>query len=314
LINKLPKPPLGSGYHVFLDNLFISTRFVEYARSQGIGVTGTCRDNGGVIQELLDLKKKDKKDVIKWGETYSMPTSNGKVCHVGWKDQAFVLMMSSVLFGDERVIRLRKRPKETSSKARTARAPFGKDEAVKELSIPIIADEYNYNMGAVDEFDHLTAQNAGLRHVERGGHQALEHWLLRTVLVNCYLLALCSDVPEPRQITFRSQQDFRKQLVGSLLAMGRASEICPKRSIGKISQEADQVPVRSHELVKMAKRGKCVCCKGLRFRDRPKKRVTLGEIAANKRRDSVRHDSFFGCKQCDVYLCKKRGCFDVFHK
>ena len=64
LIKRLPKPPKGSGYHVFLDNLFVSTRMVEYARSQGVGITGTCRDNRGVIQELLDLKKKDKRDII----------------------------------------------------------------------------------------------------------------------------------------------------------------------------------------------------------------------------------------------------------
>jgi hypothetical protein len=60
-----------------------------------------------VIQELLDLKRSDKKDVIEWGTTYSMPTENGKVCHIGWKDQAFVLMMSLVMSGDEKVLRLR---------------------------------------------------------------------------------------------------------------------------------------------------------------------------------------------------------------
>jgi hypothetical protein len=49
LIKRLPKPPKGLGYHVFLDNLFISTRMVKYARSQGVGITSTCRDNGGVI-------------------------------------------------------------------------------------------------------------------------------------------------------------------------------------------------------------------------------------------------------------------------
>ncbi|PMD62434.1 uncharacterized protein K444DRAFT_509449, partial [Hyaloscypha bicolor E] len=136
---------------------------------------------------------------------------------VRWKDQAFVLMMSSFMSGDERVLRLRKRPKETSSKAKTARVPFG-SQATKVLSIPAIADGYNYHMGAVDEFDHLTAQNAGLRHVRREGHQALEHWLLRTVLINCYLLALYSDIPEPRQVSFRSQQDFRRQLIGALVA------------------------------------------------------------------------------------------------
>jgi hypothetical protein len=39
-----------------------------------------------VIQELLNLKKKDKSDVIEWGKTYSMPIEDGKVYQVGWKD------------------------------------------------------------------------------------------------------------------------------------------------------------------------------------------------------------------------------------
>jgi hypothetical protein len=149
-------------------------------------------------------------------------------------------------------------------------------------------------MGAVDEFDHLTAQNPGLRPVRRGGAQALEHWLLRTVLVNCYLLALCSDVPEPRQVSFRSQQDFRKQLIGSLLSMSRDMSICPKRRISRISEGADQVPLRSHEQVKMGKRGWCVACRGLRFGDRPQKRVALSEIASNLGRKSTNRQSHLG--------------------
>jgi len=69
---------------------------------------------------------------------------------------------------DKKVLQLKKRPKETSSKAKTFKVPFGHD-AVKELLIPAIANGYNYHMGAVDEFNHLTAQNASLRHVKRGG-------------------------------------------------------------------------------------------------------------------------------------------------
>ncbi|PMD50071.1 uncharacterized protein K444DRAFT_548154, partial [Hyaloscypha bicolor E] len=102
----------------------------------------------------------------------------------------------------------RKRPKETSSKAKTIRIPFS-NQAIKTLSIPIITDRYNYYMGAVNEFNYLTAQNTGLRYVERRGHQVLEYWLLYTVLINYYLLALYSNIPEPREISFRSQQDFR---------------------------------------------------------------------------------------------------------
>ncbi len=64
--------------------------------------------------------------------------------------------MSSVLLSDERVVRLRRRPKETSSEAKTSWVPF-REDPVKELSIPAIADAYNCYMGAVNKFDYLTA-------------------------------------------------------------------------------------------------------------------------------------------------------------
>lgn len=79
-----------------------------------------------------------------------------EVCHIRWKDQAFVLMMFSFMSGDKHVLQLGKRPKETSSKAKTARIPFG-IQTTKVLSVPTIANRYNYHMGAVNEFDHLTA-------------------------------------------------------------------------------------------------------------------------------------------------------------
>jgi hypothetical protein len=49
LINRLPKPPKGLRYYVFLDNLFVSTRLVEYTKSQGVSITSTCKDTKGVI-------------------------------------------------------------------------------------------------------------------------------------------------------------------------------------------------------------------------------------------------------------------------
>jgi hypothetical protein len=49
LIGRLLKPPTGSGYYVFLNNLFVSTKLVGYACAQGIGVIGIYRNNGGVI-------------------------------------------------------------------------------------------------------------------------------------------------------------------------------------------------------------------------------------------------------------------------
>ncbi len=95
-------------------------------------------------------------------------------------------------------------------------------------------------------------------------------------------------------ISFRSQQDFRWHLVSALVAKSGDSEPSKKRSISRISGGADEVPVREYKLVKLARRGVCVCCKGLRFRDRPKKRVLLGQIAANQGRERSRHESQYG--------------------
>jgi hypothetical protein len=82
-------------------------------------------------------------------------------------------------------------------------------------------------------------------------------------------------------VSFRSQQDFRRQLVSALVAKGRDGKVCPKRRISQISQGANQVPMGLYEQVKLSKIGKYIYYKGLRYVDRPKKRVALAQIAAN---------------------------------
>ena len=90
--------------------------------------------------------------------------------------------------------------------------------------------------------------------------------------------------------------------------------ICPKQRISRISEGADQAPSQAHEQVKMAKRGWCVACRGLRFGDRPQKRVALSEIVSNLDRKSTNRQSHYGCKQCDVFICKDNSCFESFHR
>ena len=66
-------------------------------------------------------------------------------------------MMSSAILSDQKVLSRRKRPKETSSKAKTAQKPFADGEAKKELLILAIANSYNYHISAINKFDHLIA-------------------------------------------------------------------------------------------------------------------------------------------------------------
>ena len=89
--------------------------------------------------------------------------------------------------------------------------------------------------------------------------------------------------------------------------------MCPKRRISHISQGAEEVSPWLHEQVKLSKPRECVCCKGLRFRDRPKKRVALAEIAADHNRPSIRKTSSWGCKECGINLCNNNLCFDLYH-
>ena len=74
-----------------------------------------------------------------------MCTDNGLVAQIGWKDNAFALIMLTTIDGNKTVIREQKRPKKTSSKAKTARVSFG-NLSKKVLPIPVVFDQYNFNI------------------------------------------------------------------------------------------------------------------------------------------------------------------------
>ena len=90
LLRRLPR----QGYHVYIDNLFTSMRFLEFLRKHGYGATGTCRTNSGVLQELINIKKSDTNDIIPWGTLEIRYTENVMVSQMAWKDNAVVLLMS----------------------------------------------------------------------------------------------------------------------------------------------------------------------------------------------------------------------------
>ena len=215
--------------------------------------------------------------------------------------------MSTIIDKNTQVKQERKRPKETLSKAKTARVPFG-DLPKKRLMIPELYNSYNHNIRAVDKHNNIASRNAGLRPIVRGGHQAIKHWLFRVALVNSYLLSLCSNIESHREVNFWSQQDFRIQLVDVLLYMAKDARVSPKRRVSYISTDAETLPVIQHQLVRRQSRKDCVCCKGLRITDRPQKRIALGDIAANHKRESRRRSTNHYCKQCDVAICKKGMC------
>ena len=148
-----------------------------------------------------------------------------------------------------------------------------KGHPTAELEIPDITDGYNNNMGYVDGFDHLTAMNAGLRRVKRGVWQALEHWLLCTVLVNIYIIAQVW-LRESERVKLRSQVEWRLRIVEGLLEAVKIalkdSLVYLKSTISYRKRAYPDTDLDKYMPVKGKKR-RCVYCKGMRPGDRPLK-------------------------------------------
>jgi hypothetical protein len=80
-------------------------------------------------------------------------TESGKMIQVGWKDNTLVLGISIILDTKDSVNRNRKKPSVISMLAKTTRVPFGQDEYIKSISIPLFFDLYNYNINTIDRGD-----------------------------------------------------------------------------------------------------------------------------------------------------------------
>lgn len=75
--------------------------------------------------------------------------------------------MTTVFTAEESVERLRKRP--AAQNANATRAVFAPGTFVQPMEIPRLFDYYNYNMGAVDIGDQLSASLPSYHRTRRGG-------------------------------------------------------------------------------------------------------------------------------------------------
>src|SRR6185437_16160388 len=109
--------------------------------------TGTARIQRVSSKQLAAIKvSESKKDSIPWGTIYARKHISAEVIQFGFKDNAFVLLLSTAYTGyEELVLKNRRRPSKTSSNVKTARAPFAK-QATKDLEIPCFINAYNNNI------------------------------------------------------------------------------------------------------------------------------------------------------------------------
>jgi len=256
------------------------------------------------------------------------------VLQTAWKDNNLVLFLSNIhspidlpletirtrqittdpgtLLGLELIVRTRKRPKATSTAARSAWIEFGSN-IYKNLAIPRLIDEYNHKMGQVDLADQYRANNPGRRRIRRGGWHAIWKFIYNTALVNSYLLSSWVGGRVSGSGTAKGQKEFREKLVAQLFELARSKAPKHKRVILP-ANPLHSAASEQHIRVLRARKQDCKGCFLAGQVRKPEKRKALGEISGNQRVSKRPRSTVYGCKACDVPLCKEGPCWDEYHR
>ena len=128
------------------------------------------------------------------------------------------------------------------------------------------------------------------------------------MLVNCFLIAKQSGV------YYKSLYAFLQELFESLLELGKNASAGRKRTYSHTFSPVMARPLHCYKLERMPTRRNCRACAGGRECDRPTKRVALGAIVLSNNRPVQRKTSHFGYISCQVNLCNKGPCFDVYYR
>ena len=159
-----------------------------------------------------------------------------------------------ISLGQSYVVTQQRRPAKTASGAAQTHKIFSND-ICKELPIPDFIDKYNCYMCGVDIADQLQSYYNTQR-AHRKTWKPLFHFLLNTIVGNCYLLSSYRPVDRyycHKKLHKQFRKDLHKALFqNSIWAQKHPHYATPSRpSINKIIWE----PVVEHKLVKLGKQG-----------------------------------------------------------
>ena len=251
-------------------------------------------------------------------DTYPEDVQNGKVLLLVWQDSNKVGFCSTIHDGTEWVVRIRKRPKGSSTSASITKQPFAifeplygcKDAYVhtRLLPIPGMVDDYNHYMGGVDIANQLrskfSTQQRGVK-----PWRPLFYWLLDTTIINAFLISenqrkakLKLDEKDKVRSAHRT---FRESLVTALLLDIRIPKADPKY----ITKNTRLPAIRLTRLIEIhfprpIKRANCIFC---RWSQHNKKAKSMQGISKTPGILKTRTN----CNHCSVPLCGK--CFYLFH-
>lgn len=312
LVSQLPQ---NKAFNIYMDNYFSSIKLFNYLREKKIGACGTVRKNSANFPQILKVDKK-----LEW-DTLSGVVVND-VLAILWMDNGPVTMLSTIhqINGNEnRIERMRRRPRETSTNAAKVRAVFG-NASKKSLPIPIVIDDYNHFMGGVDIADQLRGYYNTQLPVRRTW-MPLFFWLLDTAIINSYLILKKSGVNI-------SHKEFRLQLVWDLVKAGLEENQKQPKTRSNVEELTNKFkfiqvdPTKRHQYVTSnfelplerlspdghfpewrEARSSCIWCKYLTKK-------------AQKKAEKDPPQSQLYCIKCNIALCcnkNRSSCFKDYH-
>ena len=164
------------GHIMYMDNLFTSVKLFNWLRERGHGACGTMRRGRGGPSFLDGARKASKAELAAMGLTeqgrwaFSMKPSDNLLA-IAWVDSGIVLFLSNAHAPDETVVKRRKA-------GRAGRL---------DIPAPVVAEQYNQEMGAVDDVDQ-GREGLTLRQRSVKWYHAVWWFLLDTMLGNAFTL------------------------------------------------------------------------------------------------------------------------------
>jgi len=307
-------------YVLYLDNLFTTIPLLQRLRKRNLGACGTARLVIDRFPSEFTITSTLPWNTVTGGQVTG---TNGEVLAIQWEDNNHVHMLSTIHRIDERVKRIRKRPRVTSTMGRSVRRFFG-DKHQLEVEIPKAIDDYNRFKGGVDIADQYRAYYF-TQLISRRTWKPLFFWLLDTIIVNSFLIFVTTTTSydtyhnrSKKRVKF-SHKQFREAIAAALLADGYANLPKPgdfRRYVPKTDRvcfskvykdSVMELPPPAHPELKHERehiaRIECVRCR-LRLR-RQGLKTGPGRRGRAKRTN-------FRCSVCTFALCF--CCFVEYHK
>ena len=243
VVNLLKVPYLGTGFHVYVDNFYTSTKLFSHLHQVRFGACGTIRENRVGFPRTTDnaLGKKAARGDMRW-------IREGSLLYVKWKDTRDVTMCSTI-----------HKANSGQSVQRRVRNPDG-TWSRREFPVPDAVKQYNKSMGGVDLSDALIKYFSVTRKTSRWYLKFFLHFVDNAV-VNSFLIH--KEMAEMKNQKPLTQKKFRIALCEQLGKVGK--ELASNEASNEAS--TDHVPLEACGLsndphLKATKgRRKCRICK-----------------------------------------------------